>query len=99
MLIAKQSRILNGFKLDITGVIFPTKILKEDGRAKVISRRWLGLFKNEEVVKLENVASVRNQNKIISATVVIETSGGFKEDLKIKNLTKGKARKVSTALN
>lgn len=96
----KQSRLFNAMKFRITGVIFPQTITitnledPEKGRVTISKRKWLGLTKDEESILISKLASTRGNYKILTASLVMETTGGFKADLKVDNLWKGTAKKV-----
>ncbi len=96
-MIIKASRIL-------TGLGSPTKFwmpdqmeLREDS-VKLLQREWMGLKREEEVISIERIASTRLQFGLIKATVVLETFGGAKDDLRLTGVAKGEARAFREAI-
>lgn len=94
----KASRIMTGWKSP-TKFLMPDQMKLEDDRVTILQREWLGLRREEEVIAVERIASIRLQEGLLKATVILETFGGAKGDLRIGSISKGKARAFRDALH
>jgi hypothetical protein len=90
-MIIRASRILSGWNSP-TKFFMPDQMELRDDRIIVLQREWMGLKREEEIISIERIASTRLQFGLIKATVILETFGGFKDDIRINGVGKGKAR-------
>lgn len=96
-MIIKASRILSGWKSP-TKFWMPDQMELMEDSVKVLQREWMGLKREEEVIAIERIASTRLQFGLIKATVILETFGGAKDDIRISGVAKGQARAFREAL-
>lgn len=96
-MIIRASRILSGWKSP-TKFLMPDQMELRDDRVIVLQRQWLGLKREEEIISIERIASTRLQFGLIKATVILETFGGYKDDIRINGVGKGKARAFREAI-
>ena len=96
-MIIKASRILTGWKSP-TKFWMPDQMELREDSVKLLQRQWMGLKREEEVISIERIASTRLQFGLIKATVVLETFGGAKDDLRLTGVAKGEARAFREAI-
>ena len=94
-MIFKQSRL---FAMSITKLIFPDTIELTGDRVRVTKKRLLGITGDEEEILYTRIASTRTKRSIFTATVIIETSGGSKQDLYVKAIWKKQAKELKNQI-
>ena len=97
-MIIKASRVLTGWGSP-TKFFMPDQMELREDSVKVLQREWFGLKREEEVISIERIASTRIQFGLIKATVILETFGGMKDDIRIAGVAKGQARAFREAIN
>ena len=88
----KCSRLFTG--LSPTKLLFPDRIQLHQDKAIIIKRKWFGLTTDEEEIKYSRIASTRTKKGVFTATLIIETSGGSKDDLKVGPFLKAAAKEI-----
>lgn len=96
-MIIKASRILTGWNSP-TKFWMPDQMELREDSVKILQREWFGLKREEEVISIERIASTRIQFGLLKATVILETFGGAKDDLRIPGVAKGEARAFREAI-
>ena len=91
----KSSRML---ALTTTKMLFPDRLEIKKDKVIITKRRWLGLMKDEETIRIDRIASIRMKGGLLSGKVIIETTGGAKTDLIMSRMWKKKARKLANEL-
>jgi hypothetical protein len=93
----KASRVLTGWRSP-TKFLMPDEMEIIEDRVKIRQREWLGLRREEEVISIDRIASVRIQFGLLKATVILETFGGSTSDLRIDSIGKRQAREFRESI-
>ena len=83
----------------LTKMLLPDRIEVLSDRARVTKKTLLGISSQTKEVLFERVSSVRLDTRIFTAVLVIETSGGSIEDIRLPRVTRSKARKLRDHLS
>lgn len=94
----RASRILTGWNSP-TKFLMPDFMEIQEDRVRILQREWMGLRREEEVIAIERIASIRLHEGLLKATVILETFGGSKDDLRISSVSKWRARKFRDKLH
>ena len=87
----RAARIQGTTLVHPTHLFFPSKMTFEEGHVTTVERKWFGLGKAEDDVRIDRVASVRIDSGIFNSTITVETQGGATRDLQVKTVPKKKA--------
>lgn len=96
-MIIRASRILSGWR-NPTKFLMPDQMELREDSVKLLQRQWMGLKREEEVISIERIASTRLHFGLIKATVILETFGGSRDDLRLSGVAKGQARAFREAI-
>jgi len=79
-------------------LILPDRINIYKDKIEIIKYRFFGLNSTQEEIKYKRIASVRKKDGMFFSDLIIETSGGAKDDIKISGLPKKQAKEASNLI-